>query len=223
MTIRLLHLDSSARAADATPPSSTRLLSAALVAAIAGANPEVVVTYRDLDAEPLPFVDQAWVDQAFGVTTDNLAALAHSEELIAEVEAADVIVIGAPMYNFGVPASLKAWIDQIARVGRTFHYTERGAEGLLGGKRVIVVRSSGTDPAILAAAGVDFHTPYLRAILGFLGITDVEVVQAYGVAPQDVETSVLAARDRLTVLAPRYAVPATAAVPAGAGAELAAH
>ena len=206
MTYRLLHLDSSARAAVSAQPSATRTLSAALVSAIVSGNPGVEVTYRDLDAEPLPFVSQAWVNAAFGIETVDLSALGHSEELIAEVEAADLIVLGAPMYNFGIPASLKAWIDQVVRVGRTFHYLPDGRpEGLLRGKRVVVVRSSGSDPEMLRTYGVDFHTPYLRAILAWVGITDVEVVESFGVEPMDIEVSQAAARERLTVLAAEYA------------------
>jgi FMN-dependent NADH-azoreductase len=206
VTYRLLHLDSSARSAHAAVPSATRTLSAALVSAIAGGNPGVSVDYRDLDAEPLPFVSQAWVNAAFGIETDDLSSLRHSEELIAELEAADLIVIGAPMYNYGIPASLKAWIDQVVRLGRTFDYLADGRPvGLLHGKRVVIVRSSGSDPAMLTTYGVDFHTPYLTAILAWVGITDVEVVSSWGVDPLDIAVSQADARERLTVLAAEYA------------------
>lgn len=202
--MHLLHLDSSARSttdADSVL-SSTRLLSAELVRAVVAADPSVQVTYRDLDAQPVPHVDQAWVDAAFGVRHDDPSAVALSEELVSELEAADLLVIGAPMYNYSVPASLKSWIDQVARVGRTFVHTPTGPQGLLTGKRAVVVRSSGSDPQMLAGYGLDFHTPYLRAILGFLGITDVHVVQSYGVSPDEVAAGLDSARDQIALLVP---------------------
>ena len=125
-------------------------------------------------------------------------ALARSEQLIGEVEAADVLVIGAPMYNLGIPASLKAWVDQVVRVGRTFDYDGPAPVGLLHGKRAVVLATCGGDGERLAAAGLDFRTPYLRAVLAFVGITDVEVVTVNGTAGgahRDVQTA--AARARL--------------------------
>ncbi|MGB8650596.1 MAG: NAD(P)H-dependent oxidoreductase [Mycobacteriales bacterium] len=209
----ILHLDSSARSAhpDAATPSATRTLTAEVVAALVANDGETSVVYRDLDAEPLPFIGAAWVDAAFGLETDDLSALAHSETLVAELEAADVLVLGVPMYNFGVPASFKAWIDQVARVGRTFHYTATGPQGLLSGKRAVIVRSSGSDPAVLAASGVDFHTPFLRAVLGFLGIVDVEVVSVHGVEPDVMAATMAAARAALPDVVRRLGTPAAAA------------
>ena len=96
-------------------------------------------------------------------------------ELIAELKAADVVVIGAPIYNFGIPAALKAWVDMIARARKTFRYTSEGPEGLLKGKKAYVVIASGGMPV---DSDMDFATPYLRQVLGFIGITDVEVIAA---------------------------------------------
>ena len=99
---------------------------------------------------------------------------------------ADVIVIGAPMYNFGITSSLKAWVDRIAVAGKTFRYTETGPEGLAGGKRVIIASTrGGVYSAGSPAAAMDFQEPYLRTVLGFLGITDIEFVRAEGVAMGD--------------------------------------
>lgn len=174
-----LHLDSSARGGE----SVSRLLGEELLDAWAGRDPELVVTYRDLDAEPLPFVNDSWVTAAFSkqeLNRDRRFALSRSEQLIAELEAADVLVIGAPMYNFGVPASLKAWVDQVVRVGRTFAYEGPVPVGLVHDKRAVVLATSGGDARAYAEMGLDFRTTYLRAILGFIGITDVTVVDVVG-------------------------------------------
>jgi FMN-dependent NADH-azoreductase len=176
----LLHLDSSAGGA----ASASRLLGRELVLAWSRRDPSAVLTYRDLAAEPLAFVDVTWIAAAFTPFDQHddthSAALVRSEQLIAEVEAADVLVIGAPMYNLGIPAALKAWIDQVVRVGRTFGYDGPVPVGLLHGKRAIVLATSGGDARYYETVGMDFRTSYLRAILGFVGITDVDVVTVTG-------------------------------------------
>jgi FMN-dependent NADH-azoreductase len=127
---------------------------------------------RDV-SEGVPVVDGAWIGAAFG--GEDQAPLTTSQELIAEVQRADHIVIASPIWNFGVPAALKAWIDQIARAGVTFKYSESGPVGLLEGKRAtIVISSGGTE----AGSEIDFATPYLKHVLGFIGIHDVDVVAA---------------------------------------------
>lgn len=136
------------------------------------------VTVRDL-AEGVPLVDEAFASGTFTDPAERSeaqkAALAVSDALVAELKAADVVVIGLPIYNFGVPAALKAWFDQVARARETFRYTETGPEGLLKGKRAILaVASGGTG----VGSEIDFATPWLRFMLGFLGITDVEIVAA---------------------------------------------
>ena len=116
------------------------------------------------------------IDAAFASgEADTTPGLAESDTLVAELEAADVLVIGTPIYNFAIPAALKAWFDQVARPRVTFRYTEDGSVGLLGGKKAYIVVASGGVPV---GSPVDFATPYIRHMLGFLGISDVEIVAA---------------------------------------------
>lgn len=136
---------------------------------------------RDFSSDPVPYFDNAWL-QALSTppderSEDQAAKVAYSDVLIAEVKAADTIVIGTPMYNFMLPAALKSWTDHIARAGVTFLYTDTGPVGLLSDKKVYVVLSSGGQHA----EGVtDFLRPYLRTLLGFLGMKDVEFIVADG-------------------------------------------
>ncbi len=141
------------------------------------------VITRDLVREPLPFVTQDWSDArlvpAADRTDSQRAELALSDTLIAELRQVDTLVMGVPMYNFGIPASLKAWIDLIARPGETFRYTESGPKGLLEGKKAILVLASGGVPT---GSDVDFVSGYLRHVLGFVGITEVSIVSADAMA-----------------------------------------
>jgi FMN-dependent NADH-azoreductase len=141
--------------------------------------PGAKVITRDLARTPLPQIDAAWIGANFTDRADRTAAqrdtLALSDTLIGELRAADTIVIGLPVYNFGVPAALKAWIDLVARARETFRYTESGPEGLLRGKRAVILMASS---GVTSDSVVDFATPYLRHVLGFLGIADVEVIAA---------------------------------------------
>lgn len=173
--MKLLHLDASALGAY----SVSRGLTAAIVAEFVQNHPGVDVAYRDLHAAPLGH----WALPA----GDNDPAAAESAAILEEFLAADVIVIGAPMYNFGITSSLKAWIDRIAVAGKTFQYTANGPQGLAGGKRVIIASSRGGVYSLpdSPAAGLDFQEPYLRAVFGFLGVTDIEIVRAEGVAMSD--------------------------------------
>lgn len=171
--MKLLHLDASALGAY----SVSRGLTAEIVDEFARNHPGLEVTYRDLHAAPLGH---------WGLPAgENDPAAIEGAKIMDEFLAADVIVIGAPMYNFGITSSLKAWIDRIAVAGKTFHYTANGPEGLAGGKRVIVASTRGGIYSQGPAAGMDFQEPYLRAVFGFLGITDVEFVRAEGVAMGD--------------------------------------
>lgn len=197
----LLHLDSSARGTF----SMSRQLGRELVESWLVAHPEDTVTYRDLDAQPLPFVSDSWVAAAF--TPEEVrdeaqqAALDLSEQLLAELRSADVLVVGAPMYNFGIPAALKAWVDQVVRLGQTFVYGPDGRPvGVVQGKRAIVLGTSGTDADVLRQAGLDFRTGYLRAILGFIGITDVESVEHFGTNEADIAASLAVARSQIADL-----------------------
>lgn len=134
--------------------------------------------HRDVSAG-LPMIDGAWVGAAFtgadDRNADQAARLAMSETLIEELKAADAVVIALPIYNFGPPAQLKAWFDHVARAGITFRYTQDGPEGLLAGKKAYIAVASGGTPM---GSGIDFATPWLRHMLGFIGITDVEAVAA---------------------------------------------
>lgn len=192
MTSTVLHIDSSAR----TENSVTRSLSAEITGRLA---PETVIR-RDL-ATPLPLLDEAWVGANFTPadqrSDEQKALLAQSDALIAELKLADTIVIGTPIYNFSVPSTLKAWIDLVARVGVTFNYTETGPVGLLEGKRAIIaVASGGTQ----AGSDIDFATTYLRHVLGFIGITDVELVAADQLS-MDEEGSMQRAKSAIEALA----------------------
>jgi FMN-dependent NADH-azoreductase len=150
-------------------------------------NPGGSVISRNLsDAPPQP-IDQAWIGAAYtpesGRTDEQKAILAPSDILIGELQQADEIVIGVAMHNFSIPSVLKLWIDQVARSGKTFSYGANGPEGLLKGKKAtILVASGGVYEAGTPAAAMNFVEPYLRAVLGFLGITDVNFVTAAGAA-----------------------------------------
>jgi FMN-dependent NADH-azoreductase len=178
----LLHLDSSP-----LETSISRELAREFVATWKTANPDGTVIYRDLAAlTPAP-VNQAWVHAAYtptdSRTAEQNALLAHSEELIQELESADEIVIGVPMHNFSIPSSLKLWIDQIARAGRTFSYGADGVKGLLGGRKAtLLVASGGVYSPGNPFAAMNFADPYVKAVLNFLGITDVRTVAVGGAA-----------------------------------------
>ena len=160
--------------------SISRLLTADLISALVSRYGETQIARRDL-ADGLPFIDEAWVAANFTPEEDRSGqhrqTLAFSDTLVAELAAADVLVIGAPIYNFSLPATLKAWIDMIARARLTFQYTENGPEGLLTNKKAYVVVPSGGVPV---GSPMDFATPYLRHALSFVGITDVEFIGAQG-------------------------------------------
>jgi FMN-dependent NADH-azoreductase len=167
--MKLLHLDASALGNH----SVSRGLTAAIVAELTSNNPGTEVIYHDLAANPLPH----WTPVADA--SDPAAVL--GSQMIEEFLAADVVVIGAPMYNFSIPSQLKAWIDRVAVAGKSFRYTANGPEGLAGGKRMIIVSSRGGVYSQGPAQPMDFQEPYLRAVFGFLGVTDIEFVRAEGV------------------------------------------
>lgn len=168
--MNLLHIDSSALGAH----SVSRELSGAIVKAWKRAHPGAKATYRDVAAQPLPH----WTPVA---DADDPAARLGGD-VLDEFLAADVVVIGAPMYNFGVPSALKAWIDRIAVAGKTFRYGANGPEGLASGKRVIIASSRGGFYGVgTPGAAADFQETYLRQLFGFLGVTDIEIIRAEGV------------------------------------------
>lgn len=151
------------------------------VAAWRANQPDAQVTVRDLAQQPLPHLDAqrvlAFFAQPETRTPDQQAFVAESDALINELNQAEVIVIGLPMYNFGIPSTLKAYFDQIARAGVTFRYTENGPEGLLTGKKAYIFATRG---GLYAGTPLDSQTGYVRNFLGFLGITDVEFIYAEG-------------------------------------------
>jgi FMN-dependent NADH-azoreductase len=165
-------------------------------------NPGATVMTRDLARDPLPHIGDDFVAATRapnGPQTDaQRALLAQSDALVDELFAADVIVIAAPMINFTIPTNLKAWIDYVARAGRTFRYSEKGPEGLVTGKQVILVAARG---GVYADAGkaLDFQVPYVKSVLGFLGMNDVEVLEVEGTAygPDAAEKAVAAATAKL--------------------------
>lgn len=160
--------------------SVSRLLVADAVAELTDRDPAAKVVFRDLAADPVPHLLPSTINGVRGqaVTPPELEARALSDKLIAELRAADTIVIGAPMYNFSVPTTLRTWFDHVLRAGETFRYSEAGPEGLLTGKRVIVVESRGGLYSEGPAVGLDFQEPYLRQLLGFVGLSDVTFVRA---------------------------------------------
>jgi FMN-dependent NADH-azoreductase len=185
--MKMLHIDSSPLGTS----SVSRQLTARTVEHWKAANPSAVVEYLDLAADAPNHLN---VDSlgfrlgpnAEGLTEQQRRENAISEKLVTQFLAADVVVIGAPMYNFSVPTQLKAWIDRIAQAGRTFKYTDKGPQGLAGGKTIIVASSRGgvysSNPAL---AGLDHQESYLRTVFGFMGVTDVRFVRAEGVAMGD--------------------------------------
>jgi FMN-dependent NADH-azoreductase len=196
----LLVINSSA----AREGSVSRTLVEETVARLLEANPFAEIVRRDLGVTPVPHLSIETLAGVRGVpaTPEELRARALSDELIEELRAADTVVIGAPMYNFGVTTSLRAWFDHVLRAGETFSYSEAGPKGLLGGKRVIVIESRGGLYSEGPGSAYDFQEPYLKHLLGFIGITDVTFVHAekIGFGP-DARTAALAqAKARITAL-----------------------
>jgi FMN-dependent NADH-azoreductase len=175
-----------------------------LVAALRTEHPRAELAVRDLAREPVPHLDekrfQAFLAPKDSRTDEQKAIVAYSDALIDELRRADVIVLGLPMYNFGVSSQLKSWIDHIARAGETFKYSEKGPVGLLTGKKAYVVAARG---GLYAGSPFDTQTAYVRNLLGFLGITDVEFVYAEGLAisPESREKSLAGARAAIGRLA----------------------
>lgn len=179
--------------------SASRALTKDLIAALSDRYGNVETVRRDL-ASGMPFVDEGWIEANFTPedtrTTLQREALAYSDVLVNELKNADVVVIGVPVYNFSIPAALKAWIDMISRARLTFRYTENGPRGLLEGKKAYLVVATGGVPV---GSPMDFATPYLQHALAFIGITDVEIIAADKLNSQREET-MDAARARIAEL-----------------------
>jgi FMN-dependent NADH-azoreductase len=196
MTMKLLHVDSSILGAG----SVSRQLSAEIVAAERRLHPGLDVAYRDLALTPVGHLSGAHLAARSGAvpeTAEAQADIAAGDAVLEEFLAADIVVVGAPMYNFAIASQLKAWIDRLAVAGKTFRYSDKGAEGLAGGKRVIIASSRGGyyGPQT-PAAFLDHQETYLRGIFGFFGIGDVTFIRAEGVAlgPEQRAKSIDAAR-----------------------------
>ena len=177
--MNILQINSSARGGAS---HSTRLANR-IVQRLRDAHPDATLTVRDLGRQPHPAIDEAALGALFTPasqrTPEQVARAALDDALIAEIQAANVVVLGVPMYNFGVPSSLKNWIDAIARVGVTFRYTVNGPEGLLKGKKVFVALTRGGKYRNTPS---DTQVPYLKTVFNFLGLTDVSFVYAEGLA-----------------------------------------
>ncbi len=177
----LLHIDSS----PLYGRSISRELTGAFVTQWKVAHPEGTVVDRDLNATPIPPIDGAWVGAVFtpeeAQTPEQKQLLALSDSLIAELQQADEYVIGVPMHNFSVPSVLKLWIDQVARVGKTFSYADGTPKGLIVGKKAtFLIATGGIYDAQTQMASLNFVEPYLRSLFGFLGLTDVTFLTAGG-------------------------------------------
>ncbi len=201
----ILHLTCSPRG----PLAHSRTMSGELVARLLAAYPAARLIERDLVATPPSFVDSGFATGILATPPDfGMPALATSEALIAELEACDAVVIGTPMNNYTVPATLKAWIDQIVRIHRTFRSTPQGKVGLLQDRPVYVVIASGgyfTGPSPSGTpAQPDFLTTYLRAIFGTIGITDLQFITLEGLSrgPEALAQALGAGRGRIDALVP---------------------
>ncbi|MER9316169.1 FMN-dependent NADH-azoreductase [Mesorhizobium sp. M0659] len=189
--------------------SVSRLLVADVVAAVTRLNPGVRVTERDLGAKPVPHLTADNVEGVRGspATDEEHQSRKLSDQLLGELRAADTIIFGAPMYNFGLPTGLRAWFDYVLRAGETFSYSEAGPKGLLVGRRAIVVESRGGFYSDGPSSAIDFQEPYILHLLGFMGITDVTFIRAekIGFGPEAREEAIAGAREEIVRLARRVA------------------
>lgn len=198
--MNILQINASARSSGA---NSTKVADD-IVAALKARNPSATVTLRDLAKNPHPVLDEAALQALFTPveqrTPEQAARVALDDALIAEIQAADAVVLGVPMYNFGVPVQLKNWIDAIARAKVTFQYTANGPEGLLKGKKVYVALARG---GVYRDTPADSQVPFLKTALGFLGLTDIQFVYAEGLAmgAESAERAFAAAREEIAALA----------------------
>lgn len=185
--MKILHLISSPRGG----ASFSIKLGNAIVEKLQAANPGSTLTTHNLVESPFPHLEEVHINSFFtpeeSHTPEFAEAIKNSNSAIAELKDADAIVIGAPMYNFGIHSSLKAWIDHIARAGKTFSYSEKGPEGLIKNKKVYIAISSGGVYSDGPMKAYDFTESYLRSVLGFLGMTDVTVYRAEGLNVPDLK------------------------------------
>ena len=201
--MNILQINSSARRLTDDQGSVSTRLANELTAGLRAANPAATVTVRDFAVNPLPVLDEAALGALFtpveARTSEQAERVALNDQLIAELLAADAVVIGTPMINFGISAQLKNWIDAIARAGVTFAYGEKGPVGLVTGKKVYVVSARG---GIHRDQPRDQVVSYLRTVLAFLGMTDVEFIYAEGLnmGPEAADRGLTEARAQITEL-----------------------
>ena len=190
--MHILHIISSPRS-----NSYSARLGHQIVEKLLAAHPGGTVHERNLAIHPLPHLEEVFVQGIFtpaeARTPGQQAAVRHSDEVIDQVLAADVLVIGSPMYNFSIPSSLKAWLDHLVRAGVTFSYGANGPEGLLRNKKVyLALASGGVYSGGSPMAAYDFMAPYLKPVLAFIGLSDVEVVRVEGTSIPDLAPTALA-------------------------------
>jgi FMN-dependent NADH-azoreductase len=188
---KILNVISSPRGA----ASNSIQLANAIIDKLKQNDPAAAVEVKDLTKAPFPHLEEAHLNAFFTPveqhTEANKEAISHSNQAIKEIMDADVLVIGAPMYNFSIPSVLKAWFDHIARAGITFKYGANGPEGLVTGKKAYIAVATGGIYSSGDSAGYDFVVPYIKAFLGFIGITDVTIVRAEGFAIPGVQETAL--------------------------------
>lgn len=198
--MNILQINTSAR-----PGANSTRVADSITARLQAANPTATLTLRDIASAPIPFVDGAALGALFTPaeqrTPEQAALVASHDAEIAAVQAADVLVLGVPMYNLGVSVQFKSWIDAISRAGVTFRYTEKGPEGQLKGKKVYVALARG---GRYRDSAYDTQVPYLKVVLGFLGMTDVEFVYAEGLnmGPEAAEQGFAEAQTDLAAVLP---------------------
>jgi FMN-dependent NADH-azoreductase len=189
--MQILQIISSARGAE----SYSTLLSQGIIDKLLAAHPGSTVVVRNVATHPFPHLEEAHLQAYFAPAESRSPvqqqAVRHSDEAIAQVMAADVLVIGVPFYNFSIASSLKAWLDHLTRAGVTFRYTSNGPEGLITGKKVYLAVASGGIYSEGPQQAYDFAVPYLRLILSFLGLTDVTVARAEGVKLPEFQATAL--------------------------------
>jgi FMN-dependent NADH-azoreductase len=188
---KILHIISSPRG----EASYSIKLGRSIIEKLKNAYPDSIVKEDILVNKQFPHLEEAQISSFFtppeNRTAQNVEALRHSDEAIKEIMEADILVIGAPMYNFGVPSTLKAWLDHIVRAGITFKYDEKGPKGLVVGKKAYLAVASGGIYSEGPMKAYDFVTPYLQSVLGFIGITDLTIVRAEGTSiPQTKDVAI---------------------------------
>jgi FMN-dependent NADH-azoreductase len=195
----ILHINSSVR----NTGSTSRHLTAEFLSKWKGARPADVVVERDLAVNPVPHLNEqmmgAFFTPAEKRSPEQVQTVQLSDALVAELFDAEVIVLGAPMYNFSISSALKAWIDHVTRAGLTFNYSELGPMGMLKGKKVYVFTARGGVYTQGPAESMDFQEPYLRAILGFIGLTDVTFIHVEGLAMGDSAIDAALSQSRLLI------------------------